>query len=80
MSNRKPVHRGWRVDPSAIERELARRGLTATEIADISGVALSTVAKMRRGEYVAPLTLRKVSAALTSVPVLTVDLVGEGEK
>ena len=59
-----------RISPARIDRELARRGWSATDLAKASGCSPSTISGARRGRSVTNETLRKIADALLSAPVV----------
>jgi transcriptional regulator with XRE-family HTH domain len=61
---------GVRISPARIDRELARRGWSATDLARASGCSPSTISGARRGRQVTNETLRKIADALLSAPVV----------
>jgi transcriptional regulator with XRE-family HTH domain len=61
---------GARINPIRIDRELARRGWSATDLARASGCSPSTISGARRGRQVTNETLRKIADALLSAPVV----------
>ena len=71
---------GVRISPARIDRELARRGWSATDLARASGCSPSTISGARRGRQVTNDTLRKIADALLSAPVVPgVDVLLEPE-
>ena len=71
---------GVRISPTRIDRELARRGWSATDLARASGCSPSTISGARRGRQVTNDTLRKIADALRSAPVVPgVDMLLEPE-
>ncbi len=61
---------GARISPTRIDRELARRGWSATDLARASGCSASTISGARRGRQVTNETLRKIADALRDAPVV----------
>ena len=61
---------GARISPARIDRELARRGWSATDLARASGCSPSTISGARRGRQVTNETLRKIADALLNAPVV----------
>jgi transcriptional regulator with XRE-family HTH domain len=61
---------GVRISPARIDRELARRGWSATDLAKAAGCSPSTISGARRGRQVTNETLRKIADALLSAPVV----------
>lgn len=61
---------GVRISPSRIDRELARRGWSATDLARASGCSPSTISGARRGRVVTNETLRKIADALLNAPLV----------
>ena len=71
---------GVRISPTRIDRELARRGWSATDLARASGCSPSTISGARRGHPVTNATLRKIADALLNAPVVPgVDVLLEPE-
>jgi transcriptional regulator with XRE-family HTH domain len=71
---------GVRISPSRIDRELARRGWSATDLARASGCSPSTISGARRGRQVTNETLSKIAAALLNAPLVPgVDVLLEPE-
>ena len=68
------------MDPSRLDRELARRGWNATDLAKASGISVATISAARRGRPVSNATLSRIADALRSEPVIEgVDLLLEPE-
>ena len=61
---------GVRISPARLDRELARRGWNATELAKASGCSPSTISGALRGRKVNSETLRKIADALLNAPVV----------
>jgi DNA-binding Xre family transcriptional regulator len=61
---------GARINPARLDRELARRGWSATDLANASGCSPSTISGARRGRKVTHDTLRKICEALLNAPVV----------
>jgi transcriptional regulator with XRE-family HTH domain len=61
---------GVRISPTRIDRELARRGWSATDLARASGCSPSTISGARRGRQVTNETLSKIAGALLNAPVV----------
>jgi transcriptional regulator with XRE-family HTH domain len=61
---------GVRISPTRIDRELARRGWSATDLARASGCSPSTISGARRGRQVTNETLRKIADALRGAPLV----------
>jgi len=61
---------GIRISPERLDRELARRGWNATELAKASGCSPSTISGALRGRRVNNETLRKIAEALLTAPVV----------
>jgi transcriptional regulator with XRE-family HTH domain len=59
-----------RLDPTRLDRELARRGWNATDLATASGVSVGTISAARRGRPVSNGTLCKIANALRDAPVV----------
>ena len=59
-----------RMNPANLDRELARRGWNATNLAEASGISEATISAARRGRPVANATLRKIAVALLRAPVV----------
>jgi transcriptional regulator with XRE-family HTH domain len=53
-----------------LDRELARRGWNATDLARASGCSAATISGARRGRPVSSTTLCKIAEALRSAPVI----------
>jgi transcriptional regulator with XRE-family HTH domain len=58
------------MDPIRLDRELARRGWNATDLAKASGISVGTVSGARRGRPVSNATLSKIADALRAAPVV----------
>ena len=61
---------GIRLDPIRLERELARRGWNASDLASASGCSAATISAARRGRSVAAATLCRIAEALRKAPVV----------
>jgi transcriptional regulator with XRE-family HTH domain len=59
-----------RINPARLDRELARRGWNATDLAQASGCSPSTISGARRGRRVTNETLRKIADALLNAPIV----------
>jgi DNA-binding Xre family transcriptional regulator len=59
-----------RLSPPRLDRELARRGWNATDLANASGCSPATISAARRGRSVTSATLAKIAAALRGAPVV----------
>jgi len=59
-----------RMHPSRLERELARRGWNATDLARASGISVATISAARHGRPLAHTTLCKIADALQKAPVI----------
>jgi transcriptional regulator with XRE-family HTH domain len=53
-----------------LDRELARRGWNATDLARASGCSSATISGARRGRPISSTTLCKIAEALRSAPVI----------
>jgi transcriptional regulator with XRE-family HTH domain len=58
------------MDPNRLDRELARRGWNATDLAKASGISVGTISAARRGRPVSNATLCKVAEALRTAPIV----------
>jgi transcriptional regulator with XRE-family HTH domain len=58
------------MDPMRLDRELARRGWNATDLAKASSVSVGTISAARRGRAVSNATLGKIAEALRVAPVV----------
>jgi transcriptional regulator with XRE-family HTH domain len=68
------------MDPARLDRELARRGWNATDLAKASGISVGTISAARRGRPVSNATLSKIADALREAPVVDgVDMLLEPE-
>jgi transcriptional regulator with XRE-family HTH domain len=68
------------MDPVRLDRELARRGWNATDLAKASGISVGTISAARRGRAVSNSTLCKIADALREAPVIVgIDLLLEPE-
>lgn len=59
-----------RLSPARLDRELARRGWNATDLANASGCSPATISAARRGRAVTSSTLSKIADALRQAPVI----------
>ncbi|HEY1455911.1 MAG TPA: helix-turn-helix transcriptional regulator [Candidatus Dormibacteraeota bacterium] len=59
-----------KLDPARLERELARRGWNATDLARAAGCSAATISGARRGRPINSLTLSRIAGALTQAPIL----------
>jgi transcriptional regulator with XRE-family HTH domain len=59
-----------RIDPARLERELARRGWNATDLAAASGISVATISAARHGRLLANATICKIADALLKAPVI----------
>ena len=68
------------MDPARLDRELARRGWNATDLAKASRISVGTISAARRGRPVSNATLCKIAEALRSAPIVDgIDLLLEPE-
>ena len=58
------------MDPIRLDRELARRGWNATDLAKASGISVGTISAARQGRPVSNATLCKIADALRRAPVV----------
>jgi transcriptional regulator with XRE-family HTH domain len=56
------------LDRDRLDREMGVRGLTGRDLSKLSGVGEATISRARHGGRVTPATMRKLAAALASVP------------
>jgi transcriptional regulator with XRE-family HTH domain len=69
-----------RLDPNRLDRELARRGWNATDLAKASGISVGTISAARRGRPVSNASLGKIAEALRAAPIVEgVDILLEPE-
>lgn len=59
-----------RLNRTRLERELARRGWNATDLARASGCSQATISGARRGRAITSATLSKIANALRQAPVI----------
>ncbi len=59
-----------KLDPARLDRELARRGWNAADLAKAAGCSPATISAARRGRPVTSATLSKIADALRQAPVL----------
>jgi transcriptional regulator with XRE-family HTH domain len=59
-----------RMHPARLERELARRGWNASDLAKASGISVATISAARHGRAVANSTLCRIADALMNAPVM----------
>ncbi|HUY73728.1 MAG TPA: helix-turn-helix transcriptional regulator [Candidatus Dormibacteraeota bacterium] len=59
-----------RMNADQLDRELARRGWNATDLARASGCSAATISGARRGRPISSATLCKIAEALRSAPVI----------
>jgi DNA-binding Xre family transcriptional regulator len=59
-----------RLNRTRLERELARRGWNATDLAKASGCSPATISGARRGRAITSATLSKIADALRQAPVI----------
>jgi transcriptional regulator with XRE-family HTH domain len=65
-----PRRSGIPLDAAKLDSELARRGVTARRLAEVSGVPEVTISRARHGRPVSESTLRRLSTGLLSIPLL----------
>jgi len=58
------------VSRERLDRELAYRGWSASDLARAAGVSAATLSVARQGRPIAPLTLKKIAIALSRAPVV----------
>ena len=61
---------GTRISRDKLDRELIKRGWTATDLARAAHISPTTVSGGRRGKRLMPRTLRRIALALLSAPVV----------
>lgn len=59
-----------RMQPARLDRELARRGWNASDLAKASGISVATISAARHGKPVANSTLSRIADALLRAPVV----------
>jgi len=59
-----------RLDPARLDRELARRGWNATDLAQAAGCSAATISAARRGRPITSGTLSRIAMALQAAPVI----------
>jgi len=63
-------HRGHRLNVLALKRALAERGLSQRQLAKKADVSEATIAHAMGGQYLDPMTVRKLAKTLASIPVI----------
>jgi transcriptional regulator with XRE-family HTH domain len=67
----KPRNQGIRLDAGALDRQLALRGISARQLAALSGVPENTISQARRGHRrITERTLRKLTQGLLACPLM----------
>ena len=62
------LHRIYRMTFEQITSSAAKKGIAISRLADMAGVARSTVSRAKKGEFeIKPVTLAKLAAALKCV-------------
>lgn len=71
---------GVTVLPSALRHQMAVRGMSGRELAEVAGVSPASVSHAMAGRPISPATLQKICAALATRQVLegAAALLGEG--
>jgi transcriptional regulator with XRE-family HTH domain len=59
-----------RLQRSAFDRELHRRGLTGAQLAKLAGLTEPTLSRIRNGACTRDKTFKQIATALLSVPVV----------
>jgi predicted transcriptional regulator len=59
---------GVRIDADRLDYELARRGINSRQFAALSGVNETTLSRARHGYRVRESTLRRIVAAILTIP------------
>ena len=59
-----------RLNPARLDRELARRGWNAIDLAQAAGCSAATISAARRGRPITSGTLSKIASALQRTPVI----------
>jgi DNA-binding Xre family transcriptional regulator len=59
-----------KLSPMRLDRELARRGWNATDLARAAGCSAATISGARRGRAINSATLARIADALRQAPVL----------
>lgn len=70
MATTLPQRAGIKLDIERFDYELARRGITARRLAEVSGVHEVNISRARRGYQIRERTLRRLTEALLACPVL----------
>ena len=60
------------VDPESLRRELARRGLSASDLARLSGLSAATITAALAGRPIAAKSLQFMAKALAEAPSIAV--------
>ncbi len=61
---------GVRIDADRLDYELARRGISYRQFAELSGVNETTLSRARHGYRVRESTLRRIVAAMLRTPLM----------
>jgi len=70
---RKPAsdrHHGIKLTASRLDFEQARRGVTTRRLAELAGVSEVTLSRAKHGRSITEDTLRRVTQALLSLPLV----------
>jgi DNA-binding Xre family transcriptional regulator len=59
---------GVRIDADRLDYELARRGISSRQFAEVSGVSETTLSRARHGYRVRESTLRRLVTAMLRIP------------
>jgi transcriptional regulator with XRE-family HTH domain len=62
--------RGVLLNNAKLSHELARRGATARQLAERSGVPEATLSRARYGRPISPATLRRLTEGLLAIPLM----------
>jgi transcriptional regulator with XRE-family HTH domain len=65
-----PARVGVRIDPTKLDFELARRGLTSRRLAEVAGVHEVTISRARHGGALSERNLQKLAKALLEIPLM----------
>jgi DNA-binding Xre family transcriptional regulator len=70
MESTLPRRDGIRIDPTRLDHELARRGITAQELSAAIGVSAVALSHARNGHSIRETTFAKIANGLAQIPVL----------
>src|SRR5258708_5687061 len=65
-----PRRAGVKLDAAKLDQQLARRGVTAVQLAAISGVHETVISRARHGRALSERNLKRLATGLLAIPII----------